>query len=333
MIRTEQWVLARPPDGLPSPDDFTLESVELPDPGPGELLVENRYVSVDAGVRDRLSRDSYGARTSPGEVIDGFSVGVVLSSANDRFRVGDRVASGTGWRRHYLSTGKGLLKLDPAIFSSPIPDSAAIGVLGVSGLTAYFGITRIGRPWPGETVLISSAAGTVGATAGQVARIEGCRVVGIAGGAGRCRYVTEELGFDGCIDRHGDLVTGIADACLEGVDVYLDNVGGEVLDAVLLSMNRGGRVAVAGQVSEYNRRRPLGVRHFREVVERRLRIEGFVVWDFLADFGAAMSTMAGWIREGRLRFHEHITDGFENAPAAFCDLFRSTHPGRSLIRL
>jgi hypothetical protein len=337
---TRQWVLARSPQGLPKMADFTLEEVVLNDLGPGEVLVANLYVSVDAGVRDRLSHDSYGTRAQVGEVIDGFAVGEVIASTHDRLEIGDRVSSGNGWRTHFVSNGKGLLRLDPQIFSPPIPDSAAIGVLGVSGLTAYFGLLRVARVWPGETVLVSSAAGTVGATVGQIARIQGCRVVGIAGGPDRCRYVTDHLGLDACIDRHDpDLVTAIANTCLDGVDVYFDNVGGELLDAAILSMNQGGRIAIAGQVSEYNLDEPRGVRHIKEAVERRLRLEGLVVWDYLTDFRPAIEEMAGWIREGKLKFTEHVVDGFERAPAAFCDLFSGsaafTHAGlgRSLIRL
>ncbi len=335
-----QWVLARTPQGLPGLADFALQGALLDDLEPGHVLVANRFVSVDAGVRDRLSRDSYGARTQVGEVIDGFAVGTVIESSHDRLQIGDRVASGTGWRTHFISNGKGLLRLDPQIFSPPIPDSAAIGVLGVSGLTAYFGLLRVARVWPGETVLVSSAAGTVGATVGQIARIQGCRVVGIAGGPERCRYVTEELSFDACIDRHDpDLVAAIANTCLDGVDVYFDNVGGELADAAILSMNRGGRIAIAGQVAEYNLDEPRGVRHIMEAVERRLRIEGFVVWDYLSDFRPAIEEMAGWIREGKLKFTEHVVDGFDKAPAAFCDLFSGSAAftraglGRSLIRL
>jgi NADPH-dependent curcumin reductase CurA len=334
---TQQWVLAKAPQGLPDPDDFSLVDVMLPNIETGQVLVANTFISVDAGVRDRLSRDSYGPRTAVGEVIDGFAVGQVVASLHDGFTVGDRVAAGTGWRRHYVSNGKGLLRLDDQIFSPPVPDSAAIGVLGVSGLTAYFGFLRIGKPWPGETVLVSSAAGTVGATAGQIARISGCRVVGIAGGEERCRYVADELEFDQCVDRHDpDIAAAISAACLEGIDIYFDNVGGELLDAALLSMKRDGRVVVAGQVSEYNLERPRGVRHVREIIERRLRIEGFVVWDFLNEFRPAMAEMRSWIVDGRLRFSEHIVSGFEAAPGLFCDLFsgaRRTGLGRSLVRL
>jgi NADPH-dependent curcumin reductase CurA len=337
---SRQWVLARTPHGLPTLADFALEEVVLDDLQPGQVLVANGYVSIDAGVRDRLSRDSYGARTQVGEVIDGFTVGEVIASTHDRLGIGDRVSSATGWRTHFISNGRGLLRLDPAIFSPPISDSAAIGVLGVSGLTAYFGLLRIARVWPGETVLVSSAAGTVGGTAGQIARIQGCRVVGIAGGPDRCRYVTDDLGFDACIDRHEpDLMSAIANTCLDGVDVYFDNVGGELLDAAIVSMNRGGRIAMAGQVAEYNLDEPRGVRHINETVARRLRLEGLVVWDFLTDFRPAIEEMAGWIRDGKLKFTEHIIDGFDRAPAAFCDLFSGSAAftraglGRSLVRL
>lgn len=336
-IRTQHWVLSRAPTGPPHPDDFALVDLTLPDLEPGQVLIANRFISVDAGVRDRLSRDSYGPRTSPGEVIDGFAVGEVIDSTHQKLIVGDRVAAGTGWRRHYISSGKGLLRLDDEIFSPPIPDSAAIGVLGVSGLTAYFGLLRVGRVWPGETVLVSSAAGTVGATAGQIARIQGCRVIGIAGGSERCDYVTKELGFDGCLDRHDpDLPKAISDACLEGVDVYFDNVGGELLDIALLAMKQSGRIVVAGQVSEYNLDQPRGVRNIREVIQRRLRIEGLVVWDFLSDFRPALAEMKNWIVEDRLRFSERVVQGFEAAPRLFCDLFSGSTrvgPGRSLVRL
>jgi len=327
-----EWVLERTPQGLPDPADFSLRGWTVPDLDEGELLVANRFISVDAGVRDRLSRDSYGPRTPVGGVIDGFTVGEVIASRNPRFAVGDRVTAGGGWRTHYVTSGKGQLVLDAEIFTPPIPDSTAIGVLGVSGLTAYFGLTRVARIWPGETVLVSSAAGTVGATAGQIARINGCRVVGIAGGDDRCRYVTEVLGFDACLDRH-DLDHSIGDVCPEGVDVYFDNVGGQLADSALLAMNRGGRILVAGQVSEYNAAEPVGIRHLREVVERRVRIEGMVVWDFLPDYRSAMETLAGWIREGRLTYTETIVEGFERAPELFCNLFTHAGLGRSLVRL
>ena len=331
---SRQWVLARTPEGVPQPADFAMQEVRLPAVGAEEVIVANRFLSVDVGVRDRLARDSYGSRTEVGEVIDGFAVGEVIESSHSRLAVGDRVAAGTGWRTHYLSDGKGLLRLDPEIFSPPIPDSTAIGVLGVSGLTAYFGLLSIARIWPGQTVLVSSAAGTVGGTAGQIARINGCRVVGIAGGPDRCRYVTGKLGFDECLDRHDpDLAGAIGRSCPEGVDVYFDNVGGELLDLALLAMNRGGRVAVAGQVSEYNLDRPRGIRQLRELIERRIRIEGFVVWDFLSDFRAAMAEMAGWIREGKLLYTETFRDGFESAPVAFSELFTHAGLGRSLVRL
>lgn len=328
----KEWVLESTPIGAPQPSDFALREWRVPELKEGELLVANSFISVDAGMRDRLGRDSYGPQTGRGEVIDGFTVGNVLASENPRFEVGDRVTSGGGWRTHYVSNGRGLLRLDPELFSPPISESTAIGVLGVSGLTAYFGLTKVARIWPGETVLVSSAAGTVGGTAGQIARINGCRVVGIAGGPDRCRYVTEVLGFDDCLDRHAPDLS-IADACLDGVDVYFDNVGGELADLALLSMNRGGRMVVAGQVSEYNLAEPRGVRHLREVVERRIRIEGLVVWDFLAEFRGAMELMAGWIREGKLVYTEQIVDGFESVPRLFCDLFTHAGPGRSLVRL
>jgi NADPH-dependent curcumin reductase CurA len=324
---SQEWVLARNPQGNPQTSDFALHQCTLDEPNAGEFIVANHFISADAGVLDRLQRDSYRPRSGLGEVIDGFTVGEVIESRNERFEVGDYVTSGGGWRSHYLSNGKGVMRLDPKIFAPPIGISTAIGVLGVSGLTAYFGLVKVGAVVAGEKVVVSSAAGTVGGTAGQIARILGCRVLGIAGGAERCRHVTDVLGFE-CRDRHDPEIT-----LPEGIDVYFDNVGGALTDLALMSMNRRGRIVVAGQVSEYGREEPLGIRQLREVVERRIRIEGFVVWDFLSDFRHAMEMMAAWIRDGKLRYTEHITDGFESLPEVFCDLFTHAEPGRSLVRL
>ena len=333
--RSHSWVVAEYPDGVPGASDFDLVETDLPDLGDGDLLVRNTLISVDAGVRSRLNRDSYRPQARIGEVVDGFCVGTVEASNNPKFTVGDRVSSGVGWQEHYVSNGRGLLRLDEAIFSPPITDGAAIGVLGVSGLTAYFGTLRLGEPVEGETVLVSSAAGTVGATAGQIARIAGCRVVGIAGGPAKGSYVTDELRFDECIDYKAvdDLAGAVSDACPDGVDVYFDNVGGATLDAAIVNMNTRGRIAMVGQLAEYNEPEPRGAHQVLEFVERRLRMQGMVVFDFLREFKGAMAEIAGWIRSGDLVYREEIIDGFENLPTAFSGLFTGDTLGRRLVRV
>jgi len=332
---TRRWVLAATPDGEPKLSDFEMVSVELPPLREGGIMVANTFISVDPGVLDRLTRDSYAPRLAPGEVIDGFSVGVVTASQNPRFAVGDRVSSANGWRESYVSSGRGVLRLDPSVFRPPISERAAIGALGVSGLTAYFGVCEVARATSGETVLVSSAAGAVGSTAVQVARNRGCRVVGIVGSETKARLVVEALGAEACINyrQEPDLAAAIAGTCPDGVDVFFDNVGGETLDTALVNMNQGGRVAISGQISEYSRAEPRGIREVGELINRRITMTGFVVWDFLPRFRRAMTEMRDWIAEGQLMFREEVIDGFDNAPAAFIGLFRGENRGRRLIRL
>lgn len=331
---TRRWVLASTPDGEPETSDFKMVATGLPPLRDGGIAVANTYISVDPGVLDRLTRDSYAPQLRPGEVIDGFAVGVVTASRNPRFEVGDRVTCGNGWREGYVSSGQGVMKLHPKVFGPPISERAAIGALGVSGLTAYFGLRGVAQAKSGETVLVSSAAGAVGSTAVQVARNLGCRVVGTAGSQEKVRLV-RELGAEECINhrQESDLAAAVAQACPEGVDVFFDNVGGKTLDAALVNMSRGGRVAISGQVSEYSRVRPRGIRAVGEFINRRITMTGFVVWDFLPRFREAMAEMRGWMVDGRLVFREEIIDGFENAPAAFIGLFRGENRGRRLIRL
>lgn len=330
-----QWVLASRPDGTPAPENFRLEETELPDPGPHELSIAVRYISVDPGMRSRLTGDSYAAALDIGSVIEGAAVGEVAASNNDKFAVGDLVTAGLGWRSHAVSNGRGLAKLDPALFAPPLTLTAAIGVLGIPGLTAYFGLLDLGAPKEGDTVLISSAAGPVGATAGQIAKLRGCKVVGIAGGPRKCAYVTDDLGFDACLDYKGvdDLAAAIAKACPDGVDVFFDNVGAETLDAAILNMKAHGRIVISGALAEYNRPEPRGIRNTLAFITHRLRMEGLVVFDYFKQFRTAQAEMAGWIRSGQLKYAEDISDGIENAPAAFIGLFEGENLGRRLIRV
>ncbi|MEQ9144464.1 MAG: NADP-dependent oxidoreductase [Parvibaculaceae bacterium] len=330
-----RWVLASRPEGKPAPENFRLEEVELPDPGEHELLIAAKFFSIDPGMRSRLSADSYAAALKIGEVIEGAMVGEVVQSNNEKFTAGDIVTGGFGWQSHALSNGRGLAKLDPALFKGPLRITAAIGVLGIPGLTSYFGLLDLGQPKEGETVLISSAAGPVGATAGQIAKMKGCRAVGIAGSKEKCDYVTKDLGFDACINYKdaASLEDAIKAACPDGVDIYFDNVGGEMLDAAIANTNERGRLIISGAVSEYNRPEPRGIRNTLRFITHRLRMEGLVVFDYFKQFRDAQAEMAGWIMNGKLIYTEDISEGIETAPAAFAGLFEGENFGRRLIKV
>lgn len=333
-VIAKQWVLARRPEGLPVPEDFRLESFPVPELEEGEFIVRIEHFSVDPGMRSRLTGDSYAQALPIGATIESATIGIVEHSLNPRFLEGDRVTGGFGWVSHAVSNGRGVQGLDRALYSGAVRPTAAIGILGIPGLTSYFGLLDIGQPKQGETVLVSSAAGPVGATAGQIARLKGCRVVGIAGGAAKGDYV-RSLGFDACIDyqQKDDIAAAIRTACPEGVDIYFDNVGGEMLDAALLNMNPGGRIVVSGQVSEYNREPPLGIRNVPRFITHRLRMEGLVVYDYIKRFTEARTELAGWIRSGELSYAEDVSKGIEGAPDAFIGLFKGRNNGRRLIRV
>jgi len=334
-VTNRRWVLASRPEGKPSAANFRLEEQELRDPGEHEVLVKGLYISVDPGMRSRLSGDSYAQALGIGETIEGAMIGTVKASNNDRFKTGDLVMGGFGWQEYALSNGRGLAKLDAAIFQPPLTVTAAIGVLGIPGLTAYFGLLDMAKPKEGETVLISSAAGPVGATAGQIAKMKGCTVVGIAGSRNKCDYVTKELGFDRCFNykEEADLVAAIKQACPKGVDIYFDNVGGEMLDAAIANTNERARLIISGAVAEYNQPEPRGIRNTTRFITHRLRMEGLVVFDYFKQFPQAQAEMAGWIKSGKLKYTEDISEGIETTPEAFIGLFEGENHGRRLIKL
>lgn len=334
--KARRWVLASRPQGKPAPENFRLEEITLPDPGEHELLIRTEYHSVDPGMRSRLSGASYAAALPLGETIDSAMIGIVEISNNEKFKPGDRVTGGFGWASHALSNGGGIQKLDPALYHGKLRPTAAIGVLGIPGLTSYFGLLDLGKPKEGDTVLISSAAGPVGATAGQIAKRKGCTVVGIAGSKDKCDYV-RGLGFDRAINYRetADLRGAIAETCPGGVDIYFDNVGAEMLDAAILNMKEHGRIVVSGQVSEYNRGEGElhGIRNVTRFITHRLRMEGLVVFDYFKDFRAAQTEMAGWIHDGKLVYTEDISEGLENSAKAFIGLFEGENLGRRLIKV
>jgi NADPH-dependent curcumin reductase CurA len=323
---TRVVVLAARPEGEPKDDDF--EVLELPDPEPsdGEVLIRNVFVSVDPYMRGRMT----GVRTyvpghQVGDVIDGGAVGRVVSSRHPGFAEGDWVSSRLGWRELGVARGEALAKVDPAV----APPSTALGVLGMPGFTAWIGLGEIARITAGETVFVSGAAGAVGSAAAQIALLRGCRVIGSAGSDEKVAWL-RELGVDAFDYRTTDPREALAD----GIDVYFDNVGGRQLEAALAALREHGRVAACGAISRYNDTEPTpGPRNFFLVVTKRLRIEGFIVFDHNARFDEFLAEAGAWVREGRLAYRETILDGIENVPRAFAGLFRGENIGKMLVRV
>ena len=333
MTEYKRWTLAKHPSGVPSEDCFALESFTPDAPQDGQVLIKTHYFSLDPGMRGRLSGDSYAAGLKIGDTIESAGIGEIIASKSERFAVGDMVMGGLGWTQALTHPDRGLQKLDPALFDDKVAMTATIGVLGVPGLTAWFGLQDLGQPQAGETLLISSAAGPVGATCGQIGKTLGLSVIGIAGGADKCAYLTD-LGFDAVIDYKAEdnLVKAIEAAAPDGVDIYFDNVGGEMLDAAILNMKPKGRIVVSGQVAEYNREKPIGIRQTTRFITHRLRMEGLVVYDYAKQFPEAQAAMAALIRDGKLAYKEDISDGIEDAPRAYAALFAGANFGRRLIK-
>ena len=333
MTEYKRWTLAKHPSGVPSEDCFALESFTPDAPQDGQVLIRTHYFSLDPGMRGRLSGDSYAAGLKIGDTIESAGIGEIIASKSERFAVGDMVMGGLGWTQALTHPDRGLQKLDPALFDDKVAMTATIGVLGVPGLTAWFGLQDLGQPQAGETLLISSAAGPVGATCGQIGKTLGLSVIGIAGGADKCAYLTD-LGFDAVIDYKAEdnLVKAIEAAAPDGVDIYFDNVGGEMLDAAILNMKPKGRIVVSGQVAEYNREKPVGIRQTTRFITHRLRMEGLVVYDCAKQFPEAQAAMAALIRDGKLAYKEDISNGIEDAPRAYAALFAGANFGRRLIK-
>jgi hypothetical protein len=324
--------LASRPEGMPRPENFELAEVTVPDPGPGEVLVRNSYLSVDPYMRGRM-RDvkSYQPPYALGEVMSGGAVGQVVASNGGKFEEGAWVQSLNGWREHYVSTSDGLFPVDPDL----APVSTALGVLGMPGLTAYAGLTEIGRPQEGETVFVSGAAGAVGSAAGQMARLRGCRVVGSAGSAEKVQWLTGELGFDAAFDYHEVApAEALREHCPDGIDVYFDNVGGDHLEAAIARMNVHGRIPLCGAISQYNEESPPpGPRNFLAVLPKRLTIRGFIVLDHFGLLKDFLAEAGPWVKSGELRYRETIVKGIENMPAAFIGLLEGENIGKMLVEV
>jgi NADPH-dependent curcumin reductase CurA len=334
--KNRQVLLAARPRGEPTPDDFRLVESEVPEPGPGQMLLRTIYLSLDPYMRGRMNAGpSYAPPVEVGGVMEGRAVCVAVRSNLPQFHPGDIVLAGAGWQEYALSDGQGAQKIDPALG----PASYALGVLGMPGLTAYTGLLNIGKPQPGETLVVAAASGAVGSVVGQIARIKGCRAVGIAGGERKCRFVREELGFDACLDhRQPDLAGRLKAACPDGIDIYFENVGGTVFEAVQPLLNNFARVPVCGLIAHYNATElPAGPNRvplmMQSVLVKRLTFRGFIVSDFASQFPNFQTDVSGWLREGRIKYREDITDGLENASRELIGLLQGENFGKKLIRV
>jgi NADPH-dependent curcumin reductase CurA len=321
--------LARRPKGMIKREDFTIEDGPVPEPGAGEFRVKLEYISLDPAMRGWVKEGrSYVAPVKIGDVMRAFAAGTVEASTNPAFKPGDAVQGAFGAQRYALSKGEMVSKIDTG--KAPMP--RWLGGLGMPGWTAYFGLLEVGQPKPGETVAVSAAAGAVGSVVGQIARIKGCRAVGIAGGTDKCRYVTQELGFDACVDyKAGNLAAQLKEACPKGIDVNFENVGGDVLDTVLPQMNVFGRIALCGLISGYNAvEAPAGPKNIRAVLTQRLRLQGLIVFDWAARYPEAMAQLGQWHQEGKLKLREDVREGGLDA---FPDVLNLLYTGGNLGKL
>ena len=320
--------LAARPDGLPKESDFTLDEVEVPAPGTGEALVRIRYASVDPYQRGRMSEArSYAQPLELGDVITSQSLGEVVESNDGRFAPGDVVVGQLGWQEYAAARGGSLRRVPPGLE----PPTLALHVLGATGLTAYFGLLDVGQPRAGDTVVVSGAAGAVGQVAGQLAKLAGCRAVGIAGGPEKARTLTEVYRYDAAIDyKNEDVAAALRD---EQVDVYFDNVGGEISQAVHRRLNLGARIVICGQVSQYNEQRPEHSFHPGLLIVFRARMEGFLVTDYASRYNEGLARLARWVASGDLRWREEVTDGLENAPRAFIGMLQGANRGKALVKV
>ncbi len=336
-VKSREIRLKSRPKGMPTAENFELAVTDLPDPADGEILVRNVWMSVDPYMRGRMTdRKSYIPPFQLGKAMEGGAVGEVIASNNPAFSVGDYVVGfDGGWKEYYLSSGKGLMKADPAM----APLSAYLGVLGMPGMTAYVGLMRIGELKEGDTVLVSAAAGAVGSIACQIARARGCRVIGIAGGEGKCAWLKSELGVDETVDYKAAadfqaLQAAFDKACPDGVDVYFENVGGDLLTAALNVMKPFGRIVMCGLISVYNAETPQpGPWNLFHVVAKRLKMQGFIVSDHNDILPQFTADMAKWLKEGRIKYKETVYEGIEKAPDAFLGLFSGANTGKMLVRL
>ncbi len=335
MMLQKQIELARRPQGLPVIDDFRFKETAIPEAKDGEALVKTLYVSVDPYMRGRMQdAKSYVEPFALDEVITGGVIGEVIAAKGDKLQKGDVVLGNLGWREYSAVPETNLRKIDPSL----APVTAYLGILGMTGLTAYFGLLDIGRPQAGETVVVSGAAGAVGSAVGQIAKIKGARVIGIAGSDEKTAYLKKQLGFDEAINYNTaeNIASALEEACPNGVDVYFDNVGGRISDAVLTLINKFARIPVCGAISSYNAesaKDDMGPRVQTALIKASALMKGFVVNDYRERFPEGAKQLAEWLKSGQLQYEETITEGFERIPEAFLGLFKGHNLGKQLIKV
>ena len=330
-MKNRQWLLARRPDGALKDSDFTFVEAEVPTPGEGEVLVRNLMLSCDPTQRTWIAGDTYLPAVKIGEVVRSFGAGRIEASNNPGFKVGDMVLGLVGWQDYAAMKPDGELNTLPR----ETPLELAMGVLGMIGVTAYFGLLDVGRPVAGETVVVSGAAGATGSIVGQIAKIKGCRAIGIAGGPKKCRWLTHDLGFDAAIDYKSENVKArLRELCPKGIDIFFDNVGGPILDAALARLAMRGRIVICGGVSAYDSAEPPpGLKNYLNLVSKRGRMEGFLVFDYLPRAAEALGALAGWVKAGKLKHRVDVQHGLENAPATLRRLFEGKNEGKQLLRV
>jgi NADPH:quinone reductase len=328
-----QITLASRPVGFPKVSDFHLVYSPLPSPAAGEVLVRSVYLSLDPYMRGRMSdAESYARPVAIGEVMTGGAVAFVLESAHPEFRSGDTVEGMLGWQEYAVAQGHELRKIDPSL----APISTALGVLGMPGLTAFFGLLDICDPQPGETVVVSGAAGAVGVLVGQIAKIKGCRVVGVAGSDAKISWLLDELGFDAALNYKTaeDFDGKLKELCPAGIDVYFDNVGGAITDAVMRLINVKARISVCGQISQYNLEKPeVGPRWLGQLIVKQAKVQGFLVSGYAERFPEGLEQLARWLKQGKLKYREDVAQGIEAAPQAFIGMLQGKNQGKQLVQL
>ncbi|MAM86868.1 MAG: NADP-dependent oxidoreductase [unclassified Hahellaceae] len=331
-MKNRQFLLASRPTGEPDASNWEYVENETPDLKDGQMLVKVEFISLDPAMRGWMNdAKSYIEPVQIGEVMRAGTVGEVVESKHPKFQKGDHVYGHLGVQAYAVSDGSGLHKVDPSI----APLERFLGVLGMPGMTAYFGLLNTGQPQAGETVVVSGAAGAVGGVVGQIAKIKGCRVVGIAGGKEKCDFLINELGFDDAIDYKNESVKdGLKRACPKGVDVYFDNVGGDILDDVLTRIRKNARIVICGAISQYNNTTPVkGPSNYLSLLVNRARMEGIVVFDNAAHYGEAAKEMAGWIHEGKLKAKEHVVEGLKSFPDTLMMLFKGENFGKLVLKV
>jgi NADPH-dependent curcumin reductase len=327
-----KFILASRPVGMLKPTDWSYVEEPVRELQDGELLVKVLFISLDPAMRGWMNPGrSYVPPIGIGEVIRALALGEVVASRNPHFVVGKHVSGRFGVQEYCISDGRGLIEVDPEV--APLP--VFLSTLGMTGMTAYFGLLDTGRPEPGETVVVSAAAGAVGSVVGQIAKIKGCRVVGIAGGADKCRYLVEELGFDAAIDyKSQDLIQALRKACPSGINIYFDNVGGDILEAALANLARGARIVICGAISQYNHTGLAhGPRNYMSLLVNRASMKGMLVFDYADRYAEATQEMVRWMAAGKLKSREHIVEGLETCPEAFLKLFTGENVGKLILRV